>query len=49
MSDAQLEEKFLGLATAVLGTARSEEAAATCWRLLDLPDVREVPNLTVPE
>jgi 2-methylcitrate dehydratase PrpD len=49
MSDGQLEEKFVGLSTPVLGAARSEEVAAACWRLLDLPDVREVPNLTVPE
>ncbi len=48
MSDTQLEEKFLGLASPVLGTARSEEVAAACWRLLDLADIREVPNLTVP-
>jgi len=48
MSDAQLEEKFLGLATPVLGAPRSEEVAAACWRLLELPDIREVPNLTVP-
>lgn len=49
MSDGQLEEKFVGLATPVLGAARSEGAAAACWRLLDLPDIREVPNLTVPD
>ena len=48
MSDGQLEEKFLGLAAPVLGDARSHEIAAACWRLPDLPDIREVPNLTVP-
>jgi 2-methylcitrate dehydratase PrpD len=47
MSDGQLEEKFVGLSTPVLGSARSEEVAAACWRLLELPDIREVPNLTV--
>ncbi len=47
MSDGQLEEKFVGLSTPVLGAARSEEVAAACWRLLELPDIREVPNLTV--
>ena len=48
MSDPQLEEKFVGLAAPVLGRPRAEEIAATCWRLLDLADVREVANLTVP-
>lgn len=47
MTDGQLEDKFVGLATPVLGGHASEIAAA-CWRLVDLPDIREVPNTTVP-
>ena len=49
MTDDQLEEKFVGLATPVLGDARAQQMAATCWRLTELSDVREVPNLTVPD
>ena len=48
MSDEQLGEKFVGLAAPVLGAARADDVAATCWRLLQLPDIREVPNLTGP-
>lgn len=48
MSDEQLEQKFVGLAAPVLGAARADDVATTCWRLLELPDIREVPNLTVP-
>ena len=48
MSDGQLADKLVGLATPVLGSALAEQIAATCWRLMDLPDVREVPDLTVP-
>jgi hypothetical protein len=32
----------------VLGSARTKEIAETCWRLLELPDVRAVPDMTVP-
>jgi 2-methylcitrate dehydratase PrpD len=49
MADEQLEAKFVGLASPVLGGARTQEVAAACWRLLELPDIREVPNLTVPD
>lgn len=49
MSDEQLQEKFVGLAAPVLGADRADPVAATCWRLLELPDIREVPNLTVPD
>jgi 2-methylcitrate dehydratase PrpD len=48
MSDEQLEAKLIGLATPVVGGAIAEQIAATCWRLTDLPDVREVSDLTVP-
>ena len=48
MSDKQLEDKLLGLATPVLGSARAEQVAARCWRLLDLSDVRALAELTVP-
>lgn len=48
MSDGQLEEKCVGLVTPVLGAQRAQHVAATCWRVLELPDVRAVANLTVP-
>jgi 2-methylcitrate dehydratase PrpD len=48
MTDQQLEDKFVGLASPVLGQARTEELATTCWRLLDLDDIRALPALTVP-
>ena len=48
MSDQQLEDKFIGVATPVLGGARADEIAAACWRLLELPDIRTLPELTVP-
>jgi 2-methylcitrate dehydratase PrpD len=46
MTDDQLEDKFLGLAAPVLGTARAQQIAATCWRLLELSDIREPIELT---
>ena len=48
MTDGKLEDKLVGLASPVLGSARAEQIAATCWRLVELPDVRAVPELTVP-
>jgi len=48
MSDEQLTDKFVGLCTPVLGSARADEIAATCWRLVELPDIRPLPELTVP-
>src|SRR5689334_25302576 len=46
MSDAQLETKFTGLAATVLGIADAKHAAETWWRLLELPDVRVLAELT---
>ncbi|RDH80418.1 MmgE/PrpD family protein [Mycolicibacterium moriokaense] len=48
MSDKQLQDKFVGLASPVLGGDRAAQIAATCWRLTELADVREVANLTCP-
>jgi 2-methylcitrate dehydratase PrpD len=48
MTDEQLESKFVGLAIPVLGSARTIQIAETCWRLMELPDVRAVPDMTVP-
>jgi 2-methylcitrate dehydratase PrpD len=48
MSDEQLADKLVGLATPVLGSARADEIAAACWRLTELSDFRAVPDLTVP-
>jgi 2-methylcitrate dehydratase PrpD len=47
MTDEQLEEKFVGLAAPVLG-ARAEQIAATCWRLLELSDIRTPIRLSIP-
>jgi 2-methylcitrate dehydratase PrpD len=48
MTDQQLEDKFVGLASPVLGQACTEELATTCWRLLDLDDIRVLLGLAVP-
>jgi 2-methylcitrate dehydratase PrpD len=48
MTDQQLEDKFVGLASPVLGQDRTEELATKCWRLLELDDIRAVLALTVP-
>ena len=49
MTDAQLEEKLIGLSSPVLGSARAQQIADMCWRLPELPDVRALPELTVPQ
>ncbi len=49
MSDEQLADKLIGLATPVLGSARADEIAATCWRLIELPDIRTLINLSITE
>lgn len=48
MSDRQLEDKFLALASGVVGQPGAERAAATCWNLLGLEDIRAVVGSTVP-
>ncbi|HKV21769.1 MAG TPA: hypothetical protein VJR50_22275, partial [Mycobacterium sp.] len=48
MTDEQLHDKFVGLASPVLGEAPANEVAAACWRVLELTDIRTLPNLTVP-
>ena len=48
MSDEQLTDKFVGLSAPVLG-ARAEQIAETCWRLLELPDIRTLINLSITE
>jgi 2-methylcitrate dehydratase PrpD len=48
MTDQQLEDKFVALASPVLGHARTEELARRCWRLLELDDIRSLLALTVP-
>ena len=49
MSDRQLTDKFVGLATPVLGSARADEIASACWRLIELPDIRTPINLSITE
>lgn len=48
MTDRHLEDKFVGLAAPVLGAARTEELARTCWRLEELDDFSALLELTVP-
>jgi 2-methylcitrate dehydratase PrpD len=48
MTDQQLEDKFLALASPVLGPAGAERVAETCWNMLDLGDVQTLLDLTVP-
>ena len=42
MSNADLENKFTGLAEPVIGTARTQELIAKTWAILDLPDAGEL-------
>jgi 2-methylcitrate dehydratase PrpD len=48
MSDRQLEDKFLALASPVVGQPGAERVAATCWNLLELDDISTVVGQTVP-
>jgi 2-methylcitrate dehydratase PrpD len=48
MTDQQLEDKFRGLVSPVLGEPRTNELAATCWNFLHLDDVRTLLALAVP-
>lgn len=48
MSDRQLEDKFLALASPVVGQPGAEQVAATCWNLMELDDVSAVVGQTVP-
>ena len=45
LTDAALEEKFLGLAAPVLGEARAREGLAQLWRVDALPDIRPLAEL----
>ncbi len=46
MTDANLETKFHDLADPVLGSGRSAELIAACWKLGDLADVRALTALS---
>jgi 2-methylcitrate dehydratase PrpD len=48
MTDQQLQGKFSALVEPVLGRARTEQLAETCWKLLELNDIRDLLGLTVP-
>jgi 2-methylcitrate dehydratase PrpD len=48
MSDAALERKFSDQAVPVMGEARTAALIAACWRLGDMPDVRELTALATP-
>jgi 2-methylcitrate dehydratase PrpD len=42
MSDAQLDDKFAGLAEGVLPPAQASRLRELCWNVWDLPDVGEI-------
>jgi 2-methylcitrate dehydratase PrpD len=48
MTDQQLEDKFLALASPVLGQDRAAQVASMCWGMLELDDVSTLVALTVP-
>jgi 2-methylcitrate dehydratase PrpD len=48
MSDAALERKFSDQAVPVMGETRTAALIAACWRLGDMPDVRELTALATP-
>lgn len=48
MSDEQLEEKLVGLATPVLGADAASRLAAACWQVSELGDLRTLLDLAVP-
>ncbi len=48
MTDQQLEDKFLALASPVLGRGCAQRVVETCWGILELGDVRTLVDLTVP-
>lgn len=48
MSDRQLEDKFSALAAPVIGADRTQELAATCWKLMEIGDIRDLIGLAVP-
>ncbi|SDB47298.1 MmgE/PrpD family protein [Belnapia rosea] len=45
LTDAALEEKFLGLAEPVLGAARARDALAQLWRIEEVADIRPLAEL----
>ena len=49
MTDQQLEDKFLALASPVLGRDRAAQVASMCWGMLELDDVSALVALTVPQ
>ena len=48
LSDTQLEEKFRAQAVLAVPAAQAGTALALCWRLAELPDVRELIDAAVP-
>jgi 2-methylcitrate dehydratase PrpD len=49
MTNAQLEEKFRGLADDILGAEQSARLLALAWRIEELPDATEICRLAVPQ
>jgi 2-methylcitrate dehydratase PrpD len=48
LDDDELDAKFRELVGPILGTERTEQLLATCWRIDELPDVSVLLTQTVP-
>jgi 2-methylcitrate dehydratase PrpD len=46
MTDRQLQDKFIALASPVLGPSRAAELAQSCWKLIEIDDIRALLRLT---
>ncbi len=49
LTDAELDAKFLGQASLVIGEERSRSLLATAWKLADLDEAAAVARASVPE
>lgn len=49
MSNSDLEAKFSGLATGILGRSRTERLIDLCWSVAELDDVSEISRASVPQ
>ena len=49
MSDSDLEAKFSGLATGILGRIQTERLIKLCWSVAALDDVAEISRASVPQ
>ena len=49
MSDADLDEKFHGLADNILGAEQASRLLALAWSIEELPDAAEICRAAAPE